>query len=71
MTERKLYRCDICRTEYSDPKEAQKCETYHIAPAKGKKVDGTYKGMNVHCCGPYPLKVIVTMADGAKIEYRR
>lgn len=71
MTERKLYRCDICKVEYANPNEAKKCEEYHIAPAKGKKVEGFYKGMNVHGCDQYPLKVIVTMADGEKIEYRR
>lgn len=71
MTERKLYQCDICKVEYSSKTEAQQCEAYHVAPSF-KKVEGRYKGMNVRSgCDQYPYKVIVTMADGAKIEFKR
>lgn len=72
MTERKLYRCDTCMTEYADPKDAQKCEEYHIAPMGGtKKIKGFYKSMNQCSCDQYPYKVIITMADGKNVEYKR
>ena len=72
MTERKLYRCDVCGTEYATPDVAQKCEKYHVAPMTGKgKIKGLYKCMNQGGCDQYPFKVLVTMSDGKLVEYRR
>lgn len=72
MTERKLYRCDICGIEYAKPKDAEECEAYHIAPMGGaKKIKSFYKGMRQNGCDMYPYKVIITMSDGALVEYRR
>jgi hypothetical protein len=72
MTERKLYRCDVCGVEYALAKDAQKCEEYHVAPMSGaNKIKGLYKGMNQDGCDMYPYKVIITMSDGKQVEYRR
>ena len=70
MTERKLYRCDVCKTEYANKDDAEKCEKYHVEPSR-KATIGFYKGMNQHSCDQYPYKVIVQMADGKGIEYKR
>ena len=72
MTERRLYRCDICGTEYATPENAQKCEAYHVAPMGGaKKIKSFYKSMNQSCCDKYPYKVLITMSDGKTVEYKR
>ena len=72
MTERKLYRCDICGTEYANPKDAQQCEAYHIFPAKGvKQIKSFFKSMNQTSCDEYPYKVVITMNDGKQIQYTR
>lgn len=73
MTERKLYRCDICEVEYATPKDAQECEQYHIAPMSGAKkyCKCLYKGMRQGGCDQYPYKMVITMSDGKQIEYRR
>ena len=72
MTERKLYRCDLCGVEYATPENARKCEAYHVAPMGGaRKIKALYKGMNQDGCDKYPYKVRITMADGNLVEYRR
>lgn len=72
MTERKLYRCDICGVEYAKIKDAQDCEAYHVAPMGGaKKIKGFYKGMRHGGCDKYPYKLHITMSDGQVIEYKR
>ena len=30
MTEKKLYTCDICHTDYANKTDAQKCEKEHV-----------------------------------------
>lgn len=72
MTERKLYRCDVCGVEYASPEQARKCEAYHVMPMRSlKNVRGVYKGMNQGGCDKYPFKVFIIMADGHEVEYRR
>ena len=74
MTERKLYRCDICGVEYATPKDAQECEQYHVFTMSGAKkyIKCQYKGMRQGSgCDQYPYKIIVQMSDGKQIDYRR
>lgn len=71
MKEKKLYTCEICHTDYADPKDAERCERFH-KPTKGKgfKVDGVYRPITV-CGDGAPVKLWVTFPDGSKIMYRR
>ncbi len=51
MTERKLYTCDICKTDYTDKEKAKECEKNHklleeaeiigVYKSKGNMSDGT------------------------------
>lgn len=45
MTEKKLYTCDICHTDYADKENAKKCEQNHKLLEKATIV-GEYKSMN-------------------------
>lgn len=63
MTEKKLYTCDICRTDYADKEEAKKCEKEHI------KMNGI-SDFRIHAHMKYPFKIEVAFSDGTKHWYR-
>lgn len=68
MTEHKLYRCDICGTEYADKSCAISCEKFHVKP---KEVKGLgWNGKNVSDF-PYPLTVVIEFDDGKQLQYER
>ena len=66
-----LFQCEICRTEYKFKTDAEACEKYHIKPGYPPIIAEFYKPYNQQGCGPYPVKVILQMEDGKKVEYRR
>ena len=44
MTEKKLYTCDICHTDYSDKEKAKECEKNHKLLEKATII-GEYKSI--------------------------
>lgn len=68
MTEKKLFICDTCKTEYAHPEDAHACEAYHVQPKMATKAIYNPKRLSND---PYPLKITIIMDDGAKIQYRR
>lgn len=66
-----LFQCEICRTEYKFKKDAEACEKYHIKPCYPPNIAEFYRPYNLQGVDPYPVKVILEMKDGKKLEYRR
>lgn len=64
MTEKKLYTCDICHTDYANKEDAKKCEKEHI------KCEGI-ADIRIHAHQNYPHKIEVRFADGKCIWYRQ
>lgn len=64
MTEKKLYTCDICKTDYANKADAQKCEKEHC-----KCAGITDFRINAH--QKYPHKIEVAFSDGTKHWYRQ
>lgn len=70
MTEKKLYTCDICHTDYADKEKAKECEKNHKLIEKATIV-GEYKPKSVVLSGaPYKLKVKFP-GESDWIEYKR
>lgn len=68
MKELKLYQCEICKTQYKDKAECEKCEKSHIKP---KKITETmYLNFKDDNTG-YPVSITVEMEDGFTITYKR
>ena len=71
MKEKKLYTCEICHTDYANPKEAEACEGSHkLTRGKGFKIEGVYQPRKM-CPAGVPVKLWVTFPDGSRILYRR
>ena len=64
MTEKKLYTCDICKTDYANKADAQKCEKEHCKCAG-------ITDFRIHAHQKYPHKIEVTFSDGTKHWYRQ
>lgn len=63
MTEKKLYTCDICGTDYADKEKAKQCEKEHT------KMNGI-SDFRFHAHMKYPFKIEVAFADGTKRWYK-
>lgn len=64
MTEKKLYTCDICKTDYANKADAQKCEKEHCKCA-------VITDFRIHAHQKYPHKIEVAFSDGTKHWYRQ
>ena len=70
MTEKKLYTCDICHTDYADKDKAKKCEQNHKLLAKATII-GEYKSMNSITNG-IPNKIKVKFSGSNEwFDYKR
>lgn len=70
MTEKKLYTCDICHTDYADKENAKKCEQNHKLLGKATIV-GEYKSMNSIGNG-IPIKIRVKFpCSNEWFDYKR
>lgn len=67
MTERRLYKCDICGTEYASKDNAIACEQSHRIPKKVRAY--RYNAMRTE--GKYPQVVTITFDDGSEVRYSR
>lgn len=63
MTEKKLYTCDICHTDYLSKEDATKCEKFHSACLEISDI--RYVAHN-----KYPANIEIEFADGTKHWYR-
>lgn len=64
MTEKKLYTCDICHTDYANKEDAKKCEKEHT-------VSTGIKDFRYNAHKTYPHKIEVKFTDGKTIWYRQ
>ena len=70
MTEKKLYTCDICHTDYADKDKAKKCEQNHKLLEKATII-GEYKSMNSITNG-IPNKIKVKFSGNDEwFDYKR
>ena len=70
MTEKKLYTCDICHTDYADKEMANKCEKSHKLIEKAVIV-GEYKPITSYPDGaPYKIRVKFAGEDNW-VSYKR
>lgn len=63
MTEKRLYTCDICRTDYANKEDCKKCEKAHT-------VSTVMKDFRYQAHGKYPTKIEVKFTDGTTKWYR-
>ena len=63
MTEKKLYTCDICHTDYNNKADAQKCEKEHC-------VSTVMKDFRYSAHSKYPHKVEITLTDRTTRRYK-
>lgn len=63
MTEKKLYTCDICHTDYASKEDAKRCEKKHSACLE------IHDTRYIALC-KYPAKIEIVFADGTKHWYR-
>lgn len=70
MKVKKLYTCEICKTDYASPEKAFECEKNHKL-LETATIVGVYKSMNSIKEG-IPTKIRVKFKDMDEfIEYRR
>lgn len=68
MREKKLYVCEVCKTEYENKIDCQKCEKNHKF---GEKiVRGRHLSIKQDAKG-YPITIEVVMSDGETVRYRK
>lgn len=70
MTEKKLYTCDICHTDYKEKDKAKQCEQNHKLLEKATVI-GEYKSINSMPNG-IPTKIKVKFPNSDEwFEYKR
>ncbi len=70
MTEKKLYTCDICKTDYADKEKAKECEKNHKLLETAEFV-GVYKSKGSIPEG-VPVKIRIKFKGMDKfVEYTR
>ena len=56
-----FYKCSRCNTAYKTYDKAERCEKSHLSVVSMKET--------VYSIGAYPVRVILTFADGYEVEY--
>lgn len=70
MTEKKLYSCDICHTDYADKERAEECEKNHKLIEKATII-GEYKPIKSIADG-IPTKIRIKFPGSDKwVDYKR
>lgn len=68
MREKKLYVCEVCKTEYENKLACQKCEKNH---KYGEKIVwGRHLSIGQDATG-YPVTIDVVMSDGKTVRYKK
>lgn len=68
MKELKLYKCEICETEYTDKKEAMECEENHVETLEIVDCEFVRKAF---MDDGFPTKITVKSEDGTERTYFR
>lgn len=63
MTEKRLYTCDICHTDYADKNRATECEKSHCV------IEGVHDTRYLQN-QKYPCKIRIKFSDGITQWYR-
>lgn len=69
MKEIVQYKCEICGTNYSSADKCRECEAFHINVASVDQYKYNSKGMGPE--SKYPHAVVVIMADGNRLTFKR
>lgn len=62
------YRCEICKTEYSDKTDCLQCEKSHKTATE--IIDARYLSLNQNEQG-YPVSVTIKFNDGKTVIFKR
>lgn len=66
MREIRLYKCEICGTDYADKSMALACEKFHTKPVS---VDPCKYIPYTNTKKPYPETIMVSFENGKKVKY--
>lgn len=69
MIEVTHYQCEKCGTDYNTRDKAQECEAFHIAVDSVVQYKYNSKGMGPE--SKYPHAIIIKMADGKQLTFKR
>lgn len=69
MKELTLYQCDICGTNYQTETKCLECEAFHVAVDSVLRYK--YNAKNMGPESKYPHIVVVKMADGKELVFKR
>ena len=69
MKEVNYYQCETCGTNYAEAAKCQECEAFHVAVSDVPIYKYNAKGMGPE--SKYPHAVILKMADGKQIVFKR
>ena len=68
MKKIQLFVCEICGTQFSSEKEAERCEKHHRIPKSFVK--SQYRCCNASADG-YPDRIEIKFDDGKVLQYHR
>lgn len=68
MKKQILYQCEYCGTQYTDAKDAEKCEKNHATPEK--IVETRYTPISYDASGE-PTMILVKLSNGLQVWFRR
>lgn len=64
MKQKTLYTCEVCHTDYADPKKATQCENSHSLPE-------SFAFCKFHPYSEYPDCIHIEFNNGKKIGYKK
>ena len=69
MIEVTQYKCETCGTAYSTQDKCRECEAFHVAVDSVSQYKYNPKGMGPE--SKYPHAVVIRMADGNQLTFKR
>ena len=69
MKQVNYYQCETCGTNYADADRCRECEAFHVTVVGEPVYKYNSKGMGPE--SKYPHAVIVKMADGKQLTFKR
>ena len=71
MKEVTRYQCEHCGTYYNSADKASDCESFHILPDTDRPIVYKYRAKNEGNESHYPYAVVITMANGGQLTFKR
>lgn len=71
MKEVTQYQCEHCGTFYKEAAKARECEEFHILADTDSPIAYKYRAKNEGHESKYPYAVVITMANGEKLTFKR